>query len=121
MLCAPETGVRADMALVGYLSIRNFRGIAKLDWAPRPGFNAIIGPGASAKSTVFEALDLVLGARRSAFNDADFISAHQCQVYPFIVARLGVGGIGASTIGVSGEVYKHNNIAQSPSGYAQGR
>jgi hypothetical protein len=37
------------------------------------------------------------------------------------VAGLGVGGIGASTIGVSGELYKLNYIAQSPSANAQGR
>ncbi len=60
------------MALVRYISVRNFRGIAALEWAPRAGINAIIGPGDSGKCTVLEALDLVLGSRRQAFNDADF-------------------------------------------------
>jgi hypothetical protein len=37
------------------------------------------------------------------------------------VAGLSIGGIGASTISASGEVYKLNNIAQFPGAYAQGR
>lgn len=65
-------GVHSAMALIRFLSIRNFRGIASLDWAPRPGINAIIGPGDSGKSTILEAIDLVLGGRRAGFNDADF-------------------------------------------------
>ena len=32
-------------------------------------------------------------------------------VYPFTIAGLGVGGIGASTISAEGEVYKLNNLA----------
>jgi hypothetical protein len=46
---------------------------------------------------------------------------YQGRVYPFTVAGLGVGGIGASTIDAAGEVYKLNNIAQFPGAYAQGR
>jgi hypothetical protein len=40
--------------------------------------------------------------------------------YPFTVAGLGIGGIGASTISAWGEVYKLNNVAQFPGTYAQG-
>ncbi|HSU04481.1 MAG TPA: hypothetical protein VLI93_02825 [Acetobacteraceae bacterium] len=43
------------------------------------------------------------------------------QAYPFIVAGLGVGGIGASTVSASGEVYKLNSTAQFPGAYAQAR
>lgn len=43
------------------------------------------------------------------------------QVYPFRVAGLGVGGIGASAIDANGEVYKLNNIGQFPGAYAQAR
>jgi hypothetical protein len=63
MLCAPEKGARPDMSLARCLSIRNFRAIVRLDWAQCPGFDAIIGPGDSVKSTVLEAPDLVPGAR----------------------------------------------------------
>ena len=41
--------------------------------------------------------------------------------YPFAVGGLGIGGIGASTIDATGEVYKLNNISQFAGAYAQGR
>ena len=43
------------------------------------------------------------------------------KAYPFTVGGLGVGGIGASTIDASGEVYKLKNIADFPGAYVQGR
>ena len=46
---------------------------------------------------------------------------YQGRSYPFTVAGLGVGGIGASTISAHGEVYKMQNISQFPGAYAQGR
>src|SRR4051794_20544163 len=39
--------------------------------------------------------------------------------YPFTVAGLGVGGIGASTISATGEVYKLPTLAMFPGSYAQ--
>ena len=42
-------------------------------------------------------------------------------VYPFTIGGLGVGGIGASTISASGEVYKLPSLAQFPGAYVQGR
>jgi hypothetical protein len=41
--------------------------------------------------------------------------------YPFTIAGLGVGGIGASTISAEGEVYKLGNLATFPGAYAQAR
>jgi len=41
--------------------------------------------------------------------------------YPFTIGGLGVGGIGASTISASGEVYKLNSLAQFAGTYVQGR
>lgn len=41
--------------------------------------------------------------------------------YPFNVSGLGVGGIGASTIEATGEVYNLPDIARFPGAYAQGR
>src|SRR5947209_6954661 len=41
--------------------------------------------------------------------------------YPFVVGGLGVGGIGASTLEASGEVYKLPNVAKFAGSYAQGR
>ena len=40
---------------------------------PSPGINCLIGPGDSGKSTILDAIDLCLGARRTIqFSDADF-------------------------------------------------
>ncbi|KMQ76437.1 ATP-dependent nuclease [Marinobacter subterrani] len=61
------------MAVIRHLLIDNFRSIKKAEWYPRPGLNCLIGPGDSGKSTLLDAIDLALGARRSfAFSDADF-------------------------------------------------
>ncbi|MFT8247280.1 ATP-dependent nuclease [Roseomonas sp. BN140053] len=60
------------MAAIRHVEICNFRGIAYLSWAPKEGINALIGPGDVGKSTVLEAIDLVLGTRRSTFTDTDF-------------------------------------------------
>jgi putative ATP-dependent endonuclease of OLD family len=61
------------VARVRQIEIKNFRGIAALTWDPSPGINCLIGPGDSGKSTVLDAIDLCLGARRTAqFSDSDF-------------------------------------------------
>jgi hypothetical protein len=46
---------------------------------------------------------------------------YQGAAYPFNVAGIGVGGIGASTIDAEGEVYKLGNLAQFPGTYGQAR
>ncbi|HEY5299086.1 MAG TPA: hypothetical protein VIJ55_00280 [Acetobacteraceae bacterium] len=43
------------------------------------------------------------------------------RAYPFVVAGLGIGGIGASTLTASGEVYKLGSLAQFPGTYGQAR
>jgi putative ATP-dependent endonuclease of the OLD family len=61
------------MARIRKIEIRNFRSIQSLDWFPSSGMNCLVGPGDSGKSTVLDAIDLCLGARRSAsFDDTDF-------------------------------------------------
>jgi putative ATP-dependent endonuclease of OLD family len=61
------------MSIIRHLEINNFRAIKQLSWNPNPGLNCLIGPGDSGKSTILDAIDLVLGARRSySFSDADF-------------------------------------------------
>jgi len=78
------------MPAIRNLSIRNFRGIAYLDWDPHPGMNAIIGPGDSCKTTILEALDLVIGSRRGSFTDADF---HQLNTGDPIVIDVTIGDL----------------------------
>ncbi|MDF1638117.1 ATP-dependent nuclease [Alcanivorax jadensis] len=61
------------MACIRWIVIENFRGIKHLSWKPGPGMNCLIGPGDSSKSTVLDAIDLCLGARRNVhFFDTDF-------------------------------------------------
>ncbi|GLH50581.1 ATP-dependent nuclease [Pseudomonas lactis] len=61
------------MARIRRLQIENFRSIQRLDWTPAPGFNCLVGPGDSGKSSILDAIDLCLGARRNApFGDTDF-------------------------------------------------
>src|SRR5271156_282587 len=61
------------MALIRVVEIENFRAVKILRWLPGDGVNCLIGRGDSGKSTILDAIDLCLGARRSlSFTDADF-------------------------------------------------
>ncbi|MBX5461582.1 MAG: AAA family ATPase [Steroidobacteraceae bacterium] len=61
------------MARIRVVEITNFRGIKQMTWYPAAGINCLIGPGDSGKSSILDAIDLCLGARRSIqFTDADF-------------------------------------------------
>jgi predicted ATP-dependent endonuclease of OLD family len=63
------------MAKIRKIEIKNFRSIKSLTWLPLPGVNCLIGPGDIGKSTILDAIDLCLGARRSiSISDADFHS-----------------------------------------------
>ncbi|MDQ0589889.1 ATP-dependent nuclease [Variovorax paradoxus] len=63
------------MPRIRRLEIQNFRSIQSLNWAPSAGVNCLIGPGDSGKSTILDAIDLCLGARRtSALGDMDFFA-----------------------------------------------
>lgn len=61
------------MAKICQLEIHNFRSIREMSWVPSAGINCLVGPGDSGKSTILDAIDLCLGARRSvSFSDTDF-------------------------------------------------
>ena len=61
------------MARIRKITIKNFRCIKELTWLPSSGVNCLIGPGDSGKSTILDAIDFCLGARRNLqFTDADF-------------------------------------------------
>lgn len=61
------------LARIRKVEIRNFRSIRKLDWFPAAGMNCLIGPGDNGKSTLLDAIDLCLGARRAiTLCDSDF-------------------------------------------------
>jgi putative ATP-dependent endonuclease of the OLD family len=62
-----------EMTLIRALEIENFRGVKSLAWRPREGINCLIGSGDSGKSTVLDAIDYCIGARRSLqIADSDF-------------------------------------------------
>ncbi|RCL20320.1 ATP-dependent endonuclease, partial [Enterobacter sp. GER_MD16_1505_Eko_090] len=61
------------MTRICKVEIQNFRTIRLLNWLPSPGLNCLIGPGDSGKTTILDAIDLCLGARRNiSFADTDF-------------------------------------------------
>lgn len=61
------------MTRICKVEIQNFRTIRLLNWQPSPGLNCLIGPGDSGKTTIIDAIDLCLGARRNInFADTDF-------------------------------------------------
>jgi len=79
------------MARIRRLEISNFRSIQTLDWAPSAGINCLIGPGDSGKSTILDAIDLCLGARRSvSIADTDF---YRLDVTEPLVIAVTLGGL----------------------------
>ncbi len=63
----------STLARIRAVEIEHFRGINSLTWNPAPGINCLIGPGDNGKTSILEAIDFCLGARRNIqFTDADF-------------------------------------------------
>jgi AAA ATPase domain len=83
------------MARIRVVEVSNFRAIKELKWLPGPGINCLIGPGDSGKSSILEAIDLCLGARRSiTFSDADF---YRLDTAAPIKVALTIGALDDST------------------------
>lgn len=73
------------------LSVRNFRGIRELDWSLAPGLTCLIGPGNSTKTTVLDAIAIVLSPRVSVqLSDADF---YNCDFNNPIQIEAVLGGL----------------------------
>ncbi len=80
------------MPRIRKVEIKHFRGIQELSWCPASGINCLIGPGDSGKSSILEAIDLCLGARRNIqFSDADF---HRLDVETPIAISVTLGELG---------------------------
>lgn len=61
------------MPRIRIVEIHNFRSIQALRWLLSPGINCLIGPGDAGKSTMLDAIDFTIGARRNlTFSDTDF-------------------------------------------------
>src|SRR5688572_20338770 len=79
------------MARIRHIEITNFRCIERLHWFPSPGINCLIGPGDAGKSSILDAIDLCLGARRTVqFTDADF---HGLDVVTPVLIRITIGDL----------------------------
>lgn len=77
------------MARIRAIEIENFRGICKFAWRPSPGLNCLIGFGDSGKSSILDAIDFCLCARRNIqFTDADF---HRLDVETPIRISISIG------------------------------
>lgn len=80
------------MAKIRVVEIRNFRAIKSLRWLPSDGINCLVGPGDSGKSSLLDAIDLCLTARRNVqFSDADF---HLLDVLKPISISVTIGVLG---------------------------
>ena len=61
------------MAVIRKIEIANFRCLKKFVWQPSAGINCLVGPGDSGKSSILDAIDYCLGARRNLLiADTDF-------------------------------------------------
>lgn len=79
------------MVRIRKIEIKHFRSICSLDWNPVDGINCLIGPGDSGKSTILDAIDLCLGARRNlSLADTDFF---QLDVTQDIIIQVTVGAL----------------------------
>ncbi len=63
----------ADTATIRRLTIERFRGVEKLVWKPAPGMNIILGGGDVGKTTVLEAIALLLSpSNTAAVSESDY-------------------------------------------------
>ena len=67
------SGPTTSSPTIWRLAINRFRGIEKLTWCPQPGLNIILGGGDAGKSTILDALALLLNpSSAAAISDSDF-------------------------------------------------
>lgn len=86
------------MAIIRHIEIKNFRSISMLSWYPRDGFNCLVGPGDSGKSSILDAIDLCIGAKRTLqFTDSDF---HNLDHDSPISIRITIGALEDSLLGL---------------------
>lgn len=68
-----EHAAVVEGAKIRRLMIHRFRGIQSLDWRPAPGLNVILGGGDAGKSTILDAIALLLNpTNATVLSDADY-------------------------------------------------
>lgn len=61
--------------MLRHLKIQNYRGIKELNWTVSTGFICLLGPGDSCKSTILDAIELLLHPRYNpGLDDTDFLN-----------------------------------------------
>ena len=82
-----------------------------------------VGPGAVAGLTPDATIEMhqVQIAYLASGGGGNGTLFYRGRAYPFTIGGLGVGGIGASTISASGQVYKLHSLASFPGAYVQAR
>jgi putative ATP-dependent endonuclease of OLD family len=79
------------MSVVRKIEVYNFRALKRFEWLPSAGINCLVGPGDSGKSTILDAIDLCIGARRNLqITDADF---HGLNIDAPIQISVTLGGL----------------------------
>ncbi|WP_413213314.1 ATP-dependent nuclease [Paraburkholderia kururiensis] len=73
------------------LRVYNFRGVRELSWLPSQGVNCLIGSGDSCKTTILDAIDLLLAERQNAtFDDLDFYDANPTNAIRIVACIAGL-------------------------------
>jgi putative ATP-dependent endonuclease of OLD family len=106
-------------SVIRKLEVENFRCLKSFTWEPSAGINCLIGPGDSGKSSILDAIDYCLGARRNLqITDTDF---HNLDVGETIRVCITLGNLddklkNGETYGfyLRGYVAKTGEIAEEP-------
>ena len=89
----------SETAIIRQLHIKRFRGIEHLKWNPASGMNVILGGGDVGKTTILEAIALLLSPSNSmVLSEADY-SGQQCRVGDGFIIRAAVSLPTSSDIG----------------------
>lgn len=91
------------------LDIQGFRGIAELqDWRPRPGMNCLVGPMNSGKSTILEALRLLLGPEPVSEDQLSRLDMYGVTMVPGAAIRLG------ASLHLTGDEWRNFALLEEP-------
>lgn len=74
-------------AIIRRLKIQGFRGVRDLDWRPKPGLNVILGGGDAGKTTILEAIALLLNpSNATILAEADYSDGDRAK--PFFIGAV---------------------------------
>ncbi len=69
-------------AIIRRLVIQRFRGIQSLEWRPKPGLNVILGGGDAGKTTILEAIALLLNpSNATVLAEADYFGGDRGKTF----------------------------------------